>query len=606
MSDFKISSFPNFLTGKFSLQLNKKTLAAVLLSLFILLYLVQNYWFIRIDTGPKMTDYQYPLSLMFYEKLIRGATWPELAHQQYPPLAYLIANLFYVFWGTSSMVARLSIQVFTVIFLLSMFGIGYKLGKYPGAFSATLLAGASPYVLKYSKLYFLDFPQAAMTALSLYLLLKTEGFRDRKYSLLFGLALAGALLTKWTTAFFISLPVLWFVVPLFSRNRRFLTVMKIFSPLAGFSILGTAWYFRQAQLGQPVSETVKFYALFILAPVILYVLIVQSLEKKWKEKSVPTDDPAFRMLNFSYVCSIIALIALPWYYWTAATLVRTDMPLPGVPGTLGHMIKIVTSSINFFPILVTAGIVVMVIKQKDRYLRRLFPAGLVFTFLIYYKIWLADFRYFPGFVIFTSAMATFWIIHLGRFRYLATAAVGITCLLSIFSGTLIPGDCFFYTPFKSAFENPLKLAWAGIISQPPPDTSVIRLKEVVKNMSPVEGPWKAVMVIYTSRRRTWKREFFDELILEKTFEAGKPVDPMFSWDLKELREMVSKLEKNRIGYEEWLRIESVENVLIIHRKNKDPGKALTYLKKMYPERNLRVKTFAVGEGYRITLVKFAQ
>jgi 4-amino-4-deoxy-L-arabinose transferase-like glycosyltransferase len=53
----------------------------------------------------------------------------------------------------------------------------------------------------------LDLPSTAVAALSLYLLIRADGFSRRRYSLLFGVACGCGLLVKWTFPLVIALPV---------------------------------------------------------------------------------------------------------------------------------------------------------------------------------------------------------------------------------------------------------------------------------------------------------------------------------------------------------------------------------------------------------------
>src|SRR5262249_15360837 len=72
-----------------------------------------------------------------------------------------------------------------------------------------LFAASFPLVIRYSHMFMLDLPLASMTALSIYLLWKTDAFERTGASIALGLALGAGMLTKWTFPFFLLAPFLY-------------------------------------------------------------------------------------------------------------------------------------------------------------------------------------------------------------------------------------------------------------------------------------------------------------------------------------------------------------------------------------------------------------
>ena len=188
-----------------------------------LLFVAANTGYVLLDDGPKFTDHQL-MALWSWRERLWPATGPSLLGQAgmlrlprdlpYPPLVYVLGLPGAHAAGPEQVAARLSLAPFWMVWAVAMHGIGWHLGGAgPGRGSARAglavgaLAICSPFLLQYAREYFLDMPQAAMQALALWLLLRTEGFVHRGRAVAFGLALGLAMLTKWSTALFMAVPL---------------------------------------------------------------------------------------------------------------------------------------------------------------------------------------------------------------------------------------------------------------------------------------------------------------------------------------------------------------------------------------------------------------
>ena len=127
----------------------------------------------------------------------------------YPPLAYWVSDGFYALLGNQAIwVAVLSNVVFIAILVYATYGIGKALwDPWVGMLAAVFTATAPMFVVAF-KDYMLDAPLAAMVALGLYLLIRSEGFARTPSTLLLGLVCGLGLLEKWTFPFPLALPVL--------------------------------------------------------------------------------------------------------------------------------------------------------------------------------------------------------------------------------------------------------------------------------------------------------------------------------------------------------------------------------------------------------------
>lgn len=185
-----------------------------------------NIYTVKRDTLPVVADASgyYRTSLAWY-RLLQDGRLDELMRRTVrpnvrPPLPQLVTmGVFGLTGDTSQAMARLSILPFFWVLLISTYAIGAKLKDRPtGLVAATLLA-CFPQVLGYSRIYWMDLPLAAMTALSIYSLLTSRGFSRRWSSVVFGLTVGLGLLTKYTFPVFILGPL---VVALLSCRRQVL------------------------------------------------------------------------------------------------------------------------------------------------------------------------------------------------------------------------------------------------------------------------------------------------------------------------------------------------------------------------------------------------
>jgi 4-amino-4-deoxy-L-arabinose transferase-like glycosyltransferase len=172
----------------------------------------------------------------------------------YPPFAYWIADIFYFAGQTTDARIAVASQVpFLATLVLATYGMGARLWSGRVGVLSALFVATSPMVASAFKDYMLDAPLMAMTALCLYLLIRTEDFSVRSYSLLFGLACGLAVLTKWSFMFAIFLPTAVAVavaVLALVRARSWQRLVNLAGGGALALLIGGPWYLRNfVQLG---------------------------------------------------------------------------------------------------------------------------------------------------------------------------------------------------------------------------------------------------------------------------------------------------------------------------------------------------------------------
>jgi len=125
-----------------------------------------------------------------------------------PNLGYALTHPFYVFFGPSLPVARMSNMLCLAAMLVSVYITGKHLSsRFGGLLSAYFLL-MSPLIYESSRQYGLDFPLTAFVSVSMALLLKCDGFNNLKYTLLAALCAGLGTLVKGQLAIFLLVPIL--------------------------------------------------------------------------------------------------------------------------------------------------------------------------------------------------------------------------------------------------------------------------------------------------------------------------------------------------------------------------------------------------------------
>jgi len=186
------------------------------LALLLVAYLINaiyNYLYFKKDTMPQAWDESTHLmqSLSYYYVL----THPTLdmigkliqVDTYYPPFYHFSTSILYLFFGTSDITARMINTVYLGILVFSVYGIGKQLFNKDTGLISALLVMLYPQLFSIQRGYLIELALVATVTLTIYLLLLTNNFRNFKYSIAFGAALAVSMLTKWTAIFFIIGPI---------------------------------------------------------------------------------------------------------------------------------------------------------------------------------------------------------------------------------------------------------------------------------------------------------------------------------------------------------------------------------------------------------------
>jgi hypothetical protein len=130
----------------------------------------------------------------------------------HPPFVHLVIALCYTVFHPGPHVAVLANIPATLLLFWSVYMLGLDLAGLSAARWACLLTALTPYLIWMSRETVLDYWLAAWVAAAFVVLRRTNEFRSRSQSILFGLICALGLLTKWLFAGFLLVPLLYVCV----------------------------------------------------------------------------------------------------------------------------------------------------------------------------------------------------------------------------------------------------------------------------------------------------------------------------------------------------------------------------------------------------------
>jgi hypothetical protein len=227
----------------------------------------------------------------------------------YPPLVPAVTALLYRVAGRSYETAMATNLVFLALLCFSIRALGNILAPRPAGLLAALLVLVSPGIRLNAREYMLDLPLAAMVVVAVWALLRTSGFSDRRWSLLFGVLCGAGMLTKWSFFLFLVPPVAWVVGEAWHRR-------------ADESGKSGAWSRRVGNLGLAL-----LVALAIAAPYYAPILPV-LVRKTWVHAGGAADGFAspFTLASVTYHLEALPRKLLGW----PLTLAMTGSILAGV------------------------------------------------------------------------------------------------------------------------------------------------------------------------------------------------------------------------------------------------------------------------------------
>ncbi len=214
---------------------------------FLLLMLFNVVWESANSLPPSwdMAHHQL-MGLQFFDAFSRGDLLEGYTGltSYYPPLYYLNESLVLLIFGDTHFLPLLS-NLFG-LFLLGYFTFrtAEKIMPASAAVSAGLIVLMLPMVAWTSRVSLLDTGLAGWVMLAFYLVIRSDFFEQRGYTLLFGLACAAGTLHKWTFPFFLIFAILHSL--LVTKYRKKVLINLCLAGVIALALAAT-WYWPNAE-----------------------------------------------------------------------------------------------------------------------------------------------------------------------------------------------------------------------------------------------------------------------------------------------------------------------------------------------------------------------
>jgi MFS family permease len=214
---------------------------AIVGGVYLALVMVAAVW-LAIDRTPPEWDHANHLERVVHcaEDLARRDVRAIVERSSfYPPVVPCAAALVYRLAPSDAASAQSVILAFLGLGMAAVYLLGRRLAGGTEGVVAAVVFGCAPFVVFSALRFQLDLPLAAMVALALVVILRTEGFTRLGWSLIAGLVFGVGMLTKPPFAAYVLVPVL--LVAASSRHRRRAAVYAALALLVG-AALSLPWY----------------------------------------------------------------------------------------------------------------------------------------------------------------------------------------------------------------------------------------------------------------------------------------------------------------------------------------------------------------------------
>lgn len=231
----------------------------IAVGLLVVAHAAINLIWLKEDTFPLWFDYAgylrrgveiyYASQSNFFQfvRAIFGLGEYVHAYRPYRLVVPLFSLPWYYIFGVSQDVAVMGCITFLAIALFSTYAITSRLFDRLTGFLAAFILSISPLFFVFSRRYSPEFASTTLVALTAYLFIRSENFKNRTYSILFGIGFALSMMSKEMAfvyilamliyAFFASRMFLIFN-PLYSKGKRpFLNNLILSLFIAGIIIL---------------------------------------------------------------------------------------------------------------------------------------------------------------------------------------------------------------------------------------------------------------------------------------------------------------------------------------------------------------------------------
>ena len=190
-----------------------------------------NLWFVLHDSFPPSEDgpARFIDALRFYRDFGRSGRLPL---SSYPPFTFLSTVPAFALLGKNVLSGLVVIIGFSGLLVASVSWLGRIVAGPWGALLLGLAALGCPWFNLYTRNYLLDVPSAATVALAFAALIAGERFSRPLPTILFGIAAALGMLTRWTFLFFLLAPLVLVTIQLLRQSSERPLVLGTWAALA--------------------------------------------------------------------------------------------------------------------------------------------------------------------------------------------------------------------------------------------------------------------------------------------------------------------------------------------------------------------------------------
>ncbi|MFA5796522.1 MAG: glycosyltransferase family 39 protein [Candidatus Woesearchaeota archaeon] len=238
-------------------KINK--IIVIILLILILFQAGQLFLWIKEDKAPPAWDQSWHslISVDRYNQLFQkdssyGTKQLEksypifgFARNYYPPFFHYTSTFSYLLFGVNYDAALFTNIFYIIIMVISCYAIGKKLDTSSTGVLLAFIIVVLPVYSLLSRDYLIDYALASMVALGYCLLLYSDNFQKMGYSIAFGIIFGLGMLTKWTYALFLFVPLLFSLYQLTAATIKTKNYQRIISAGSAFlcaAIIMLLWY----------------------------------------------------------------------------------------------------------------------------------------------------------------------------------------------------------------------------------------------------------------------------------------------------------------------------------------------------------------------------
>ena len=167
-------------------------------------------------------------------------------YMYYPPLVHNLGLIFSIIFGFSADSAVYSNIVWIMILSYSIYCIAKHYFDRIAAVGAVIIIFSMPIIIGQMREFQVDFPLLSIFALSFWMLIKSDNFKNSRFSFLFGLVFGLGMMVKWSYAFFgLPLAGVYAILALWHSKEEKRAVLKniLFAAIGALLVCGL-WYYR--------------------------------------------------------------------------------------------------------------------------------------------------------------------------------------------------------------------------------------------------------------------------------------------------------------------------------------------------------------------------